>query len=96
MIHLDETQVGQLTLLDEMFKRTDTLKELDLIEKLKPSFSKDGNQYCCGENLKLGIVGFGNTASEAMSDFCRAFIMIAKISEERTIYSNGIYKKLST
>ena len=75
MIHLDETQVGQSALLDEMFKRTDTLKELDLIEKLKPNFSKDGNRYCYlyGENLQVGIAGFGNTTAEAMSDFYRAF-----------------------
>ena len=75
MVHLDETQVGQSTLLDEMFKRADTLKELDLIEKLKPHFSKDGNQYCYlyGENLQVGIAGFGNTTAEAMSDFYRAF-----------------------
>ena len=75
MVYLDETQVGQSTLLDEMLKRIDALKELDLIQKLKPNFSKDGDQYCYlyGENLQEGIAGFGNTTAEAMSDFYRAF-----------------------
>lgn len=75
MIHLDERQAGQSSLLDEMLSRLDTLKELDLIEKLKPSFKKDGDQYCYlyGENLQEGISGFGATPAEAMSDFYKAF-----------------------
>lgn len=78
MIHLDETQIGQHELLLDMQRRLDTLKELDLIEKLKPTFSKDGNQYCYlyGADLMqgiAGIAGFGDTAAKAMSDFCRAF-----------------------
>jgi len=75
MVHLDETQVGQYQLLEDMQQRLETLKELDLIEKLKPTFSKHGNQYCYlyGEDLMQGIAGFGDTVAKAMSDFCRAF-----------------------
>ena len=75
MVHLDETQVGQYELLLDIQRRLDNLKELDLIEKLKPTFSKDGNQYCYlyGEDLMQGIAGFGDTVAKAMSDFYRAF-----------------------
>tara|TARA_Y100000361_G_scaffold124778_1_gene118033 strand:- start:191 stop:448 length:258 start_codon:yes stop_codon:yes gene_type:complete len=75
MISLDETQIGQSALLNEMICRLNTLKELDLIEKLNPSFTKDGNKFCYlyGENLQDGIAGFGETAAEAMSQFYNAF-----------------------
>lgn len=75
MIHLDENQVGQFGLLEDMQRRLDTLKELDLIEKIKPEFSRDGDQFCYlyGDNLQDGIAGFGKTVAEAMSDFYRAF-----------------------
>jgi len=75
MIHLDENQVGQYGLLEDMQRRLDTLKELDLIEKLKPEFSRDGNQFCflLGELPNDCVIGFGDTAAEAMSDFCTNF-----------------------
>jgi len=75
MIYLDETQIRQCKLVADMQKRLDTLKKLELIEKLKPTFSRDGNQYCYlyGEDLMQGIAGFGNTVAEAVHDFYRAF-----------------------
>jgi len=75
MIHLDETQVGQYALLEDMQRRLDQLKDLDLIEKLKPTFSKDGNQYCYlyGEDFMQGIAGFGSTVAEAVADFAKAY-----------------------
>ena len=75
MIHLDETQVGQHGLLMSNIDRLETLKQLDLIEKLKPTFSKDGNMFCYlyGENLQEGIAGFGETVAIAMNDFYKNF-----------------------
>ncbi len=75
MIYLDETQVGQSNLLDDMFSRMQTLKELDLIEKLNPKFSRDGNQFCFlyGKDLQEGIAGFGDTVAEAVSDFYKSY-----------------------
>lgn len=72
---IDQTKPAQNALVDEMFERIDTLKQLDLIHKLNPTFKQDGDKYCYlyGENLQAGVAGFGNTAAEAMSDFCRAF-----------------------
>lgn len=36
---------------------------------------KDGNQWCClyGENLQVGIAGFGETPHKAVLDFNKAF-----------------------
>ncbi len=75
MIVLDESQVIQIELLKSLDRNIQLSAELELIEKLKPSFQKDGNQYCYlyGENLQEGIAGFGSTVSEAVSDFYRAF-----------------------
>ena len=75
MIHLDENQVGQHGLLMSNIDRLETLKQLDLIEKLKPTFSKDGNMFCYlyGENLQEGIAGFGETVAIAMNDFYKNF-----------------------
>ena len=71
MVHLDEQQFGQYELLQDIQRRLDTLKELDLIEKLKPTFSKDGNQFCFlyGELPNDCVIGFGDTAALAMQDF---------------------------
>lgn len=46
-----------------------------LIEALKPTITKDGNQWCClyGANLQEGIAGFGDTPHLAMLDFNKAF-----------------------
>ena len=51
------------------------LINLQIIEKLNPKFSKDGNQFCFlyGENLQEGIAGFGSTVFEAVNDFCKSY-----------------------
>ena len=48
---------------------------LDLIESLKPKFFKEGNQFCFmyGEMPNDCIVGFGDTAHDAMLDFHKNF-----------------------
>ena len=60
---------------DEIQNNLAEQRMLTLIDLLKPTFLKDGNQFCYlyGENLQVGIAGFGSTAYEAMSDFCKAF-----------------------
>ena len=37
----------------------------------KPRLSKDGDQWCAlfGDNLQVGVSGFGNTPADAMFDF---------------------------
>jgi hypothetical protein len=43
-------------------------EEYNLFSMLKPSLSKDGNQWCVlyGENLQVGIAGFGDTPYKAI------------------------------
>jgi len=62
-------------ILDEVIAQTQTRSELQIIEMLKPEFSKDGNQYCYlyGTLPNDCIVGFGDTAYLAMADFCKNF-----------------------
>ena len=44
---------------------------MNLFVRLKPSIQKDGDQWCVlyGENLQVGIAGFGNSPSLAIMDF---------------------------
>ncbi|HDY68174.1 MAG TPA: hypothetical protein ENH85_10315 [Candidatus Scalindua sp.] len=60
---------------EERMRKMELEKELLLIEKLKPKFSRDGNQYCYlyGDNLQDGIAGFGDTVSLAVTDFYNSF-----------------------
>lgn len=39
--------------------------------KVKAIMSKDGDQWCvlAGENIQVGIAGFGNSTWEAIADF---------------------------
>lgn len=41
----------------------------------KPSLAKDGNMWCAlfGDNLQVGVAGFGQTPKEAMYAFDRAW-----------------------
>ena len=74
-MYIDETQTQGHELLNDMQRRLDALKELDLIEKLKPELSKDGNKFCFlyGGLPNDCVVGFGDTVALAMSDFYNAF-----------------------
>jgi hypothetical protein len=38
-------------------------EEMNLFSILKPTLKQDGNQWCClyGEDLQVGIAGFGDT-----------------------------------
>lgn len=42
----------------------------------KPTLSADGNQWCAllGENLQIGVAGFGDTPELAMAAFDKAFL----------------------
>ena len=46
-------------------------EEMNLFAILKPQLSKDGNQWCVlyGENLQVGIAGFGDTPRLAIYAF---------------------------
>ena len=49
-------------------------KELLLIEKLKPEFFKEGNQYCfLYGSAREGIAGFGETVALAVTDFAKSY-----------------------
>jgi len=47
-----------------------------IIGKLKPKLSKDGNMWCFlyGRNMVQSICGFGKTPFEAAMDFCNNFM----------------------
>lgn len=62
-------------ILDEITAIVQERRDLQLIEMLKPEFSKDGNQYCYlyGTLPNDCVVGFGDTAYSAMTDFSRNF-----------------------
>jgi len=46
-------------------------QEFNLFAMLKPSIQRDGNQWCVlyGENLQVGIAGFGDSPHLAILDF---------------------------
>ena len=46
-------------------------EEYNLFSMLKPKICKDGDQWCClyGENLQVGITGFGDTPYKAILDW---------------------------
>lgn len=48
---------------------------LSIIKAFNPKFSQDGNQYCFiyGELPNDCIVGYGDTAYDAMNDFVKNF-----------------------
>jgi hypothetical protein len=52
-----------------------TKQDLAIVESLKPTITKDGNQWCVlyGADLQEGIAGFGNTPYQAILDFNTAF-----------------------
>lgn len=60
---------------DEMSSMLIEKRMLQVIEALKPEFSKDGNQYCYlyGTLPNDCVVGFGDTPFKAMEDFCNNF-----------------------
>lgn len=45
--------------------------EFNLVAMLKPEIKKDGNQWCVlyGDNLQVGIAGFGDSPHLAVMDF---------------------------
>ena len=46
-------------------------QEFNLFATLNPRLQKDGNQWCVlyGDNLQVGIAGFGNSPHGAIMDF---------------------------
>ena len=46
-------------------------EEYNLFSILKPTLSKDGNQFCVlyGDDLQVGIAGFGDTPYKAILDW---------------------------
>jgi len=48
-------------------------EEYNLFSMLKPKLYKDGDSWCClyGEDLVVGISGFGETPHEAILDWNR-------------------------
>lgn len=62
-------------ILDDIQEQIFQNTHLDVIAKLQPTFSKDGNQFCYlyGELPNDCVVGFGDTAYLAMRDFVKNF-----------------------
>lgn len=50
-------------------------EEYNLFSLLKPSLTKDGDQWSClyGENLQEGVCGFGDTPYKAILNFNKAW-----------------------
>lgn len=71
--HWQGNQIG-----NDISAQVQEKRQLQVIEILKPAFGKDGNQYffLLGENLQDGIAGFGNTVSEAVSDFYKSYLTV--------------------
>ena len=46
-------------------------RDFNIFAMLKPSIQKDGNQWCVlyGEDLQVGIAGFGDSPHLAILDF---------------------------
>ena len=57
--------------------------EFNLFAMLKPSLQRDGNQWCVlyGEDLQVGIAGFGDNIHLAILDFNSQWYK--KISDEK-------------
>lgn len=70
-MYIDETRHKGSIILDLMIERLEDLYKLDLIEKLKPTLTKDGDQFCYlyGELPNDCVIGFGDTVGLAMNDF---------------------------
>ena len=68
--HWKGAQIG-----DDILSNIDLERRLSIISALKPSFSKDGNQWCYlyGDLPNDCIVGFGDTPFSAMNDFVNNF-----------------------
>ena len=50
-------------------------EEYNLFSILTPLLCRDGNQWCClyGDNIQVGIVGFGDTPHEAVIDWSKSW-----------------------
>lgn len=74
-MYLDPNDHNTHSIIDQIKMAVDSLPQLTLIEKLKPTFSKDGNKYCYlyGELPNDCVLGFGDTAEKAMNDFYHNF-----------------------
>jgi hypothetical protein len=44
----------------------------------KPAISLDGDKWCAllGDNLQIGVAGFGDTPAEAMAEFDKAWVTL--------------------
>lgn len=60
---------------DEIQNQITLDMQLSILKALNPILNKDGNQWCYlyGENLQVGVAGFGDTPYLAMVDFVHNF-----------------------
>jgi len=60
--------------------------EFKLFQMLKPSLTMDGNQWCVlyGEDLQVGIAGFGDSPHLAIMDFTSQWYKSIKDNDETT------------
>lgn len=63
-------------LYERQIENVELEEQLLMVKNLQPKFSKDGNQFCYlyGENLQVGIAGFGDTPAQALRKFYEAFM----------------------
>ena len=53
------------------YQQAEEALNFNLFAQLKPKLAKDGNQWCVlyGEDLQVGIAGFGDSPHQAIMDF---------------------------
>jgi len=74
-MYLDPNSIAASEITNTIDKNLEDARKLQVISHLKPSFLKEGNQFCFlyGELPNNCIIGFGDTAYDAMNDFCKNF-----------------------
>ena len=84
MSYIDEKESYGFQLISTLQNNADVDAMLQVIERLKPKFSQDGNMYCYlyGDLPNDCIVGFGETPYLAMADFCNNFYNQKAVNQE--------------
>lgn len=72
-----------LRIVDMDFERSKFLSRPSVMLGLKPF--QDGNAFCVllGENIQVGVCGFGDTPDEAMAAFDKEWIAKAKVAQHQ-------------
>lgn len=61
----------QQRIYEQVMSNLSTEEDMIFFKSLKPKLYKDGDKWCClyGENIQVGIVGFGGKPIDAIRKF---------------------------